>query len=67
MISILTFSIVVLVAINFLLLKFSCNKTASIKKEIKRPIYCQTKGLCLHLMETGDHFLIQHAFCYQLN
>ena len=38
MISILTFSIVVLVAINFLLLKFSCNKTASIKKEIKRPI-----------------------------
>ncbi len=38
MISILSISIAVLVAFNFLLLKFSCNKTTSIQKDIKRPI-----------------------------
>lgn len=38
MIYTITISISVLIAINFLLLKFSCNKTNRKQKENKRPV-----------------------------
>ena len=42
MIYIITFSILSLVGINFLLLKFSCNKTEANKKP-KKPIVLSTR------------------------
>ena len=36
-------SILILVAINFLLLAFSCNKTKKVKKTINQPVIHSTK------------------------
>lgn len=43
MIYIITSSIIILVAINFILLKFSCNKTNTKNSTNKKPIVLSTK------------------------
>lgn len=51
MIYTITLSIVFLVALNFLLLKFSCNKTKKNNKVDSKPIILQTKVTKLQVSE----------------
>ena len=52
MIYTITISIALLVSLNFLLLKFSCNKTNSSKRIGEKPIILSTKVTKLPVPET---------------